>query len=107
MASNPAPGELELVRAFINTWDADEDIENVPGPDELRAWLAGHELIDADARVTDADHRRAIAVREALRAALLAHSGLDLDPDAPPAPVSASKILAPVPRFSCSMALSR
>jgi predicted RNA-binding Zn ribbon-like protein len=84
MASNPAPGELELVRSFINTWDADEDIENVPGPDELRAWLAGHGLIDADAHVTEADHRRAIAVREALRAALLANSGLDLDPDAPP-----------------------
>ena len=25
MASNPAPGELEQVRAFINTWDADEE----------------------------------------------------------------------------------
>ena len=32
MASNPAPGELELVRAFVNTWDADEDVENLPGP---------------------------------------------------------------------------
>ena len=82
MASNPAPGELELVRSFINTWDADEDVENVPGPDELRDWLAGHGLLDADAGVTEADHRHAIEVREALRAVLLANSGLDLDPDA-------------------------
>ena len=44
MASNPAPGELELVRAFVNTWDADEDVENVPGPAELRDWLVFMEL---------------------------------------------------------------
>jgi hypothetical protein len=60
MASNPAPGELELVRAFVNTWDADEDVENVPGPAELRDWLVEHELLDAGARVTAADHRHAI-----------------------------------------------
>jgi len=84
MASNPAPGELEQVRAFINTWDADEDVENIPGPDELRAWLVEHDLLEAGAGVTAADHRRAVEVREALRAVLLANAGLDLDPDAPP-----------------------
>jgi predicted RNA-binding Zn ribbon-like protein len=84
MASNPAPGELELVRAFVNTWDADEDLEKVPGPDELRDWLAEHDLLDAGARVTPADHRHAIEVREALRAVLLANAGLDLDPAAAP-----------------------
>jgi predicted RNA-binding Zn ribbon-like protein len=84
MASNPAPGELELVREFVNTWDGDDDVENVPGPAELRDWLVGHDLLDAGARVTAADHRHAIAVREALRAMLLANSGLDLDPEAAP-----------------------
>jgi len=84
MASNPAPGELELVRAFINTWDADEGREDVAGPAELRAWLTEHDLLDARARVTALDHRQAIAVRESLRAVLLAHAGLDLDPSAPP-----------------------
>ncbi|MEA2178401.1 MAG: hypothetical protein QOG77_1698, partial [Solirubrobacteraceae bacterium] len=28
MASNPAPGELELVRAFVNTWDPEEHAED-------------------------------------------------------------------------------
>src|SRR3954449_10814031 len=84
MASNPAPGELELVRAFVNTWDADEGTEGIPGPAELRAWLAEHDLLDAGARVTAADHRQAIEVREALRAVLLANAGLDLDPGAGP-----------------------
>jgi predicted RNA-binding Zn ribbon-like protein len=84
MASNPAPGELEQVRAFINTWDADEDAEHIPGPDELRVWLVAHDLLDPDAQVTAADHRDAVDVREALRAMLLANAGLDLDPGAAP-----------------------
>ena len=84
MASNPAPGELEQVRAFINTWDADEDAEHMPGPGELRDWLVEQDLLAASAPVTAADHRHALEVREALRAMLLANSGLDLDPDAAP-----------------------
>jgi predicted RNA-binding Zn ribbon-like protein len=82
MASNPAPGELELVRAFINTWDADDDREDVPGPAELRDWLVEHDLLDPRARVTAIDHRHAIEVREALRALLLANNGEPYDPDA-------------------------
>src|SRR5215211_5102287 len=84
MASNPAPGELELVRAFVNTWNADRDTEDVPGPAQLREWLVEHDLIDPGTRVTAADHRLAIEVREALRAVLLANAGLDLDPAAAP-----------------------
>jgi predicted RNA-binding Zn ribbon-like protein len=86
MPSNPAPGALELVRAFINTWDADEeaeeDAESLPGPAQLRDWLAEHDLLEAGARVTAADHRHALELREALRALLMANAGLDLDPDA-------------------------
>ena len=84
MASNPAPGELEQVRAFINTWDADEDAEHLPGPAELRDWLVEQDLLAPAEQVTAADHRHALEVREALRAMLLANSGLDLDPDAAP-----------------------
>jgi predicted RNA-binding Zn ribbon-like protein len=81
MAANPAPGDLELVRAFVNTWDADSDTEAVPGPAELRDWLVEHDLLDPGERVTAADHRHAIELREALRALLLAHNGLDVGPD--------------------------
>ena len=84
MAANPAPGELEQVRAFINTWDADEDAEHLPGPAELRDWLVEQRLLAASDPVTAADHRHALEVREALRAVLLANSGLDLDPRAGP-----------------------
>ena len=82
MGSKPAPGELELVRAFVNTWDGDDDTEDVPGPAQLRDWLVEHALLEPRARVSAIDHRHAIEVREALRAVLLANAGLDLDPAA-------------------------
>ena len=83
MASNPAPGDLELVRAFVNTWDAEERAEHLPDAAALRAWLAERGLIAPSARVTAADHERALELREALRAMLFAHAGLELDPRAP------------------------
>lgn len=83
MASNPAPGELELVRAFVNTLDVDDDIEELASPAALRDWLAGRDLLPAGTRVDAAGLRRAVDLREALRALLLHHGGLELDADAP------------------------
>ena len=83
--SNPAPGSLETVRAFVNTWDVDDGIELLTGPAELAHWLAEQGLADEDAkglRATAADVRRAIELREALRAHLLAHHDQPIDPQA-------------------------
>jgi predicted RNA-binding Zn ribbon-like protein len=75
--ANPAPGALETVRAFVNTRDIEEGVEELSGPDELVAWLVAHELLrgEPDARATGADLRRAVELREALRAHLFAHHG--------------------------------
>ena len=37
--SKEAPGDLALVRAFVNTLDIDEGLDDVATPDELSAWL--------------------------------------------------------------------
>jgi predicted RNA-binding Zn ribbon-like protein len=76
--SNPAPGSLETVRAFVNTLDIDPDDggERLTGPAELAKWLADAGLADEGPKAlgaTGADLRRAIELREALRAHLLAH----------------------------------
>ena len=84
MAANPAPGQLELVRQFVNTWDEDDSIEAIPTPEALHDWLVGHELLAPGDRVDRAGHARAIEVREALRALLLHNGGLELDPQAAP-----------------------
>ena len=82
--SNPAPGALETIRSFVNTYDADEQTEALGSPDELAGWLAGEQLLgdEAPRRITAADLRRAIELREALRAHLRAHHGDALDPGA-------------------------
>jgi predicted RNA-binding Zn ribbon-like protein len=83
MAANPAPGELELVRGFVNTWDAEDQAETFASPEALRDWLAERSLIDPDARATVDDVTEATALREALRAMLRANHGEPLDPEAP------------------------
>ena len=75
--SNPAPGTLESVRAFVNTRDIDDGIERLATPAQLAAWLVEHGLAGAAGEVEAdaADLRRAVELREALRAQLLAHHG--------------------------------
>ncbi|MFL5804779.1 MAG: CGNR zinc finger domain-containing protein [Roseiflexaceae bacterium] len=70
----PAPGPLGLVQAFINTVDIEEQREELITPERLRAWLAAHGLMDGADPMSEADLRRAIAFREALRALLLANN---------------------------------
>ena len=74
---NPAPGPLETVRAFVNTRDVDDDTELLSSPGELGAWLEENELLagPGSTRATAADVRRAIELREALRAHLVSHHG--------------------------------
>jgi predicted RNA-binding Zn ribbon-like protein len=77
----PAPGDLELVRAFVNTRDIEEDREELGGPRDLSEWLAGRGLLRRGHAAGAADLRRALNLREALRALLLSNNG---------APVSAA-----------------
>ena len=79
--SNPAPDQLELVRSFVNTYDHEDGSEQLPDPAALAAWLADNGLGSARATTADLDHTREL--REALRAILQHHGGLDLDPAAP------------------------
>ena len=74
-----APGRLELVQRFVNSVDLGTGEEELDSPEALRAWLADRDLIDRTEAVTEGDLRRAIDVREGLRAMLLANNGGELD----------------------------
>jgi predicted RNA-binding Zn ribbon-like protein len=76
---NRAPGALGLVQDFVNTRELDRDREEIPTPDALGAWLDGHGLLRREG-VTEADHARAVELRETLRRLLLANNGAALDP---------------------------
>jgi predicted RNA-binding Zn ribbon-like protein len=91
MASQAAPGELELVRAFVNTWDEEHQAERFETPDALSGWLAEAGLLDAGAKATPADLDRAKELREAVRALLRHNHGEELDPGAPPALEAAAR----------------
>ena len=65
--SKEAPGDLAQVRAFVNTLDLDEGLDDLKSPGELAAWLAARGLLEPGAQVSAADLRRARLFREALR----------------------------------------
>src|SRR5690242_10470758 len=71
----PAPGRLELVRQFVNTFDVDQQDEQLTGPERLAGWLAELGLQPAGERLGRADLERAVEVREALRALLAGNAG--------------------------------
>lgn len=70
-----APGELELVRAFVNTLDVETDADELATPGDLGEWLTSNRLLAPAEEIGPGGLERAIAVREALRALLLANNG--------------------------------
>jgi predicted RNA-binding Zn ribbon-like protein len=75
-----APGELEHVRDFVNTFDLERDTDQLGSPAQLAAWLRERALAPSRLRPTRAELARAIELREALRAILLAHNRGELPP---------------------------
>jgi predicted RNA-binding Zn ribbon-like protein len=73
-----APGDLELVRDFVNTLDVLPGTEEIEDPVDLASWLAEHRLVPTPSALTDEDLARARSLREALRTFLLANAGFPL-----------------------------
>ena len=71
----PAPGELELVRQFVNTYDVESGWEGFASAVDLSTWLAERGLLPAGRRLGDHDLAEAKALRETLRTALAANAG--------------------------------
>jgi predicted RNA-binding Zn ribbon-like protein len=67
-----APGELEMVRAFVNTLDIEEGTDEFASREGLADWLTRSGLAPAP-RATPADLRQVVALRESLREILRAH----------------------------------
>ena len=77
--SKTAPQPLYLVQRFVNSVDVESGEDELSSPDALRDWLAERGLMDAGGSVSPADLKRAVDVREGLRAVLLQNNGLPLD----------------------------
>ena len=77
----PAPGDLRIIQAFVNTHDVEADKDDVGTPLELTAWLRRWQLIEAEDSVSPAEARQAHDLREGLCELMLANNGEPKDPD--------------------------
>jgi predicted RNA-binding Zn ribbon-like protein len=67
--------EAALLIDFVNTRDVEDGTDSVADPGALAEWIAAN-LADLEPATVDADgHRRALALREALRELLRANNG--------------------------------
>jgi predicted RNA-binding Zn ribbon-like protein len=81
--AEPAPPGLSLVEELVNTRSIEDDDDALAGPAELRAWLLDRGLVGPEDAVTGSDLARALDLREAVRALLVANNGGG--PPSPPA----------------------
>ena len=70
-----APGRLELLQRFANTWNHEfpRQWDRIGNPARARTWLSGKGLIGAADLVTSSDVARLQELREAIRSLALAH----------------------------------
>ena len=73
--TKPAPMPLLLVQSFVNTWDADHGSDLLLDPAAARGWLAEAGLWNAERAPEPAELHLARAVREGIRAMLVANGG--------------------------------
>ena len=74
-----APGSLATVQAFLNTARSDAQSEQLSTPHRLARWLTRHTLLPASAKLTEDDRKRAIDVREGIRALVRLNVGGKID----------------------------
>ncbi len=70
-----APHSLDLAIDFVNTLDMEEGTDSIERAETLATWLRERKLLEAGETLTESDHANAIALREALRALMLANNG--------------------------------
>ena len=72
-----APGRLELLQRFINSYNHDfpREWDRIGTPERAEAWLRQKRLVAPGDRISDADVARLAELREALRALAIANQG--------------------------------
>lgn len=70
-----APGQLALVQSFLNTIDLRSARDDLAAHDPMQKWLTGRRLISPGTEFDEADRRRMVEVRAALRDLVLANGG--------------------------------
>ncbi|MFF4659301.1 CGNR zinc finger domain-containing protein [Streptomyces sp. NPDC001381] len=77
-----APGRLALVQSFVNSLNVEFGPDEFATVEGFTRWLGEYGPPGAASEVTEADRRRAVELREALRALLRENNGGEPDPAA-------------------------
>ncbi len=77
-----APGELEVVRDFVNTLDVLPATDEIGDPPGLARWLVERRLVPGRPALGERELARARNLREALRSMLLANAGFPFPTEA-------------------------
>lgn len=79
-----APGRLELLQRFLNSWNHEfpREWDRLGTPEKARAWLAAKHLVGPGATLDEHDVARLNELREAIRALASANSGRPAPPGA-------------------------
>src|SRR5438309_9112882 len=86
MAGRTTRAGLETLQDCVNTLDREEEKDEVATPGALAAWLVDRGLLpEGESDLSEADHARAMELREAVRRMALANNG-----EAPSAAASAT-----------------
>jgi predicted RNA-binding Zn ribbon-like protein len=80
-SNQAAPGQLELVRAFVNTLDLEHEADELSSGEAASAWLRANDVPGGERPLDPAQLARLIAVREALRELALANNSGDPAPE--------------------------
>lgn len=78
-AVKKAPGDLEIVRAFVSTVPRGKRGDELATPERLGRWFEQRGLLDAGVALGNEELRRALGLRRGLRALTLANSGVEAD----------------------------
>jgi hypothetical protein len=78
--SKRSPGQLAVIQGFVNTLNIETGIDDIGSKELLKKWLVFHGLLKPADRVSFADFRTTISLREALRSLLLTNNGNTFEP---------------------------
>jgi predicted RNA-binding Zn ribbon-like protein len=82
IGDKPAPGQLRLIQAFLNSKNTKSEREDFSNASALKEWLVEAKLIPPKAEVSESDVRQATAVRDAFIRLIETRGGEKIDPSA-------------------------
>lgn len=76
----PAPGELRIVQAFVNTHDREAGTDELASPEALGNWFTRWGLAVGEIRISAADFKQALEVRQGLWSLIQLNWGAKVTP---------------------------